>query len=170
MGSQVNQGNAGLMRDMNASMGRGMMGGGMMGGGMMGGGGGGTAGAVTKKDMRLLTRTDFLLQFVWIPVKPESLPQTPEELKTKLEDEAKKLSEAEKAYATEPTSAKLEETIEAESLKKSKAFESALEKATGANAPGAPGTPGSVPAAGLPGVTAPAGGAAAPKAGGPAVK
>ena len=49
----------------------------------------------------MLTRTDFLLQFVWVPVKPEIVPKTPEELKTKLEEEAKKLAEAEKAYAGE---------------------------------------------------------------------
>jgi type IV pilus assembly protein PilM len=181
MGGQVNMGSgagSGMMRDMNASMGRGTMGAGMGGGGAIGG----TPGAVSKKDLKLLTRTDFLLQFVWIPVKPESLPKTPEELKTKLDDEAKKLSEAEKAYAGESGSTKLEEAIEAESLKKSKAIDSAIEKAApGANAPG--GAPGGniPPAGGLPGVAPAAGagagapkagaGAAAPKAGaGPAAK
>ena len=44
-------------------------------------------GGVSKKDLKISTRTDFLLQFVWVPVKPDAQPKTPEELKTKLEDE-----------------------------------------------------------------------------------
>ncbi len=46
------------------------------------------AAAEAKKNLKYLTRTDFLLQFVWMPVKPEAQPKTPEELKTKLEEEA----------------------------------------------------------------------------------
>jgi hypothetical protein len=139
-----------------AAGGRGMMGG-MAGAGMGGMGAPGGTGAVSRKDMKFLTRTDFLLQFVWIPVKPGSLPQNPEELKTKLDDEAKKLAEAEKAYAGDTSTAKLEETIEAESLKKSKAVDAAFDKAIGgANAQGVPGNV--PPAAGLPGnVPPPAG-------------
>ena len=149
--------------------GGGMMGGGMVGGGMMGKRGGCGSGGVTKKDMKLLTRTDFLLQFVWIPVKPGSLPKTPEELKTKLEDEAKKLTEAEKAYAADTSTAKLEETIEAESLKKSKAIRfgpgqgiraARVRQAAPATRTG--GVPG--------GDVAPPGGGAAPKGGGPRPK
>jgi type IV pilus assembly protein PilM len=173
MGGQINMGSgagSGMMRDMNASMGRGTMGTGMPGGGAIGS----AAGAVSKKDLKYLTRTDFLLQFVWIPVKPESLPKTPEELKAKLDDEAKKLSEAEKAYAGESGSAKLEEAIEAESLKKSKAIDSVIEKAApGANAPGGGGPGGNVPpAGGLPGVAPAAGAGASPPKGaaGPASK
>ena len=82
-----------------------------------------------RRTMKNLTRTDFLLQFVWEPVKPEAQPKTPEELKTKLEEIAKKLSEAEKEYTPDTATAKLEEAIEAESLKKSKALDSAIDKA-----------------------------------------
>ena len=32
-----------------------------------------------KKQMKTLTRTDFLLQFVWKPPKPDELPKTEEE-------------------------------------------------------------------------------------------
>jgi type IV pilus assembly protein PilM len=115
----------------------------------------------------MLTRTDFLLQFVWVPAKPGALPQTPEELKTKLADEEKKLTEAEKAYAADTPTAKLEEAIEAESMKKSQQFDSALDKAlTGANAPGAGGN---IPAAlTKPGLGPPP--AATPKGAGPASK
>ena len=74
--------------------------------------------------MTFLTRTDFLLQFVWVPVKPDNQPKTAEDLKAKLEEIANKLTEAEKAYAGDTSTAKLEETIEAESLKKSKALDS----------------------------------------------
>ena len=37
--------------------------------------------ADAKKQLKTLTRTDFLLQFVWKPVKPEELPKTEEERK-----------------------------------------------------------------------------------------
>jgi type IV pilus assembly protein PilM len=160
---------AGMMK----SMGGGMMGGaGMMGGGMgnaMGGGGlgAGVPGAVSKKDVKWLTRTDFLLQFVWVPVRPEAQPKTPEELKTKLEEIAKKLSDAEKAYTADTSTAKLEEAIEAESKKKSQALDSALEKAF----KGAAGGAAAPPASGGPDIPAPpAGVGAAPKAATPASK
>ena len=126
--------------------GRGMMGGGMMGGGMMGGAMGNSKDGITKKDLKTLTRTDFLLQFVWVPVKPENQPKTPEELKAKLDEIKTKLDEALKAYAVDTSSEKLEEKIEAESLKKSKAFDSGLEKALSGPSAIAPGTgPAAVP-------------------------
>ncbi len=144
-----------------------MAGMGMGGMGAMGGMGGPSgAGGVTKKDYKYLTRTDFLLQFVWIP-KTGTAPQTPEELKTKLEDEAKKLAEAEKEYADDAGTAKLEETIEAESLKKSKALDSALEKAVGGQ--NAAGAGGNVPTSVLPGIGVPPAGGVN-KAGGPGSK
>jgi type IV pilus assembly protein PilM len=146
---------------MRNSMGGGMMGGGM-GGGMMGGG----AGAVKKGDVTFLTRTDFLLQFVWVPVKPDAQPKTPEELKTKLEDIATKLAEAEKAFTADPQTAKLEEAIEAESKKKSKAIDSALDKAFGAANPAA----GAVPPAGGGANIPPPPAGVAPKGGAPTTK
>ena len=47
-------------------------------GGMMGGR---MTDAEAKKQLKTLTRTDFLLQFVWKPPKPEELPKTEEEHK-----------------------------------------------------------------------------------------
>jgi type IV pilus assembly protein PilM len=153
MGKTAGGGMMGAMRGMMSGMGAGMM--------------GNASAGVAKKDLKLLTRTDFLLQFVWIP-KPGSLPTTPEELKTKLEDEAKKLAEAEKAYAPDTGAAKLEETLEAESLKKSKAIDSALERALGG--PNGQGAAGSAAGSGLPGVGVPPGGGAPPKSGVPSPK
>jgi hypothetical protein len=123
-----------------------------MGMGTMGGYGGAAAGAPSKKDYKMLTRTDFLLQFVWVRVKPEAQPKTPEELKAKLEEIVKKLSEAEKTYTPDTATAKLEEAIEAESLKKSKALDSAIEKAIGGPNPAGAVAP---PPGGGPNISAP---------------
>jgi type IV pilus assembly protein PilM len=139
-----------------------------MGGGMMGDmmGMQGAQGAASKKDYKMLTRTDFLLQFVWVPVKPEGEPKTPEELKAKVDEIATKLDEALKAYTGDASTAKIEETIEKESQAKSKAFDSALEKAfSGANA----GANAATPAGGGPNISAPPAGVA-PKAATPAPK
>lgn len=76
----------------------GMMGGrgGMM-GGMMGPGGMGGAGKKgDEKDIKTLTRTDFKIEFVWQPPKPEDLPKDQEALKAKLEEIVKSLDEAQK--------------------------------------------------------------------------
>src|SRR5262249_10446468 len=93
-------GGGGMMDAMKQMMASGRMGGGPMGAGMMpargmmdmmrnmggaemmpgmgmGMGMGGQA-ADLKKQMKMLTRTDFLLQFVWKPVKPEEVPKTDE--------------------------------------------------------------------------------------------
>ena len=136
MSSQMKSMRGGRWQMKQMMSGRGMMGGGMMGGGMMGGGAmGNSKDGITKKDLKTLTRTDFLLQFVWVPVKPENQPKTPEELKTKLDEITTKLAEAEKAYAVDTSSETLEKKIEAESLKKSKqALDSALDKAATAAA------------------------------------
>ena len=40
--------------------------------------------AAAKKKLVTLTRTDFLIQFVWQPPKPEERPKTPEELNAKI--------------------------------------------------------------------------------------
>ena len=110
---------------------------GMM-GGMMGGMGMNSADA--KKNLTTLTRTDFLIQFVWSP-KPEDIPKDPEELKTKLQEMRTQLFEAQKgAVVTLPD----EKTIEAASLKQSKAIDSVLQQAVQQSAgadPAAPAAP-----------------------------
>ena len=121
--------------------GRGMEGMSGMMGSMMGARG--MNGTDAKKNVTTLTRTDFLIQFVWSP-KPDEIPKDPEELKTKLEEMRTQLFEAQKgAVVTLPD----EKTIEAASLKQSKALDSALQQAvqqsTGTDpaAPAAPTTP-----------------------------
>jgi type IV pilus assembly protein PilM len=150
-------------------------------GGMMAGAGGmmgmpGT-GRITKKDLTTLTRTDFLLQFVWLPLKPEEQPKNAEDLRAKITDLKTKMDEVEKNHpaVTMPT----DKEIETASLKQSKEFDTAVNKAltgpaagAGAAAPGGPGGPtptpgfGPPPAGATPPVTpAPAPGAAPAKAG-----
>jgi len=158
--------------------GRGMMEGMMKGGGMaemvtrmpgMAGGMGqmGTFGganmasdAEAKKKLKTLTRTDFLLQFVWQPTKSADQPQTKEDLEAKLKAEADKLTDAEKNF-TADGAAKAEEAIEAASLQKSQAVDSALTKAMGAASPGGLTAPPGAPATpGPPGFGPPPAGAA----------
>jgi len=153
----------------NQMMGTGMAGRGMMEGmksmemgsrmpGMAGMGAMGTFGgankmsdAETKKKLKTLTRTDFLLQFVWQPTKPDDQPKTKEDLEAKLKAETAKLTEAEKNF-TADGAAKLEEAIEAASLQKSQAVDSALSKAmTAANPSGVAAPPGAPTAPGPPG-------------------
>jgi type IV pilus assembly protein PilM len=125
-----------------------------MGMGMMGPGGR-MSDEEAKKKLKTLTRTDFLLQFVWKKPTPEELPKTEEERATKIKDLVAKLQEAEKnnPAVTIPKS----EEIEAASLKKSEEVDSKIQKALGQVAPGAtgaaPGTPGFGPP---PGAAAPA--------------
>ena len=68
-------------------------------------------------EIKTLTRTDFLLQFVWKPVKRDELPKTEEEEKAKIKELVDKMKEAEKnnPAVTMPKG----EEIEAASLKKS---------------------------------------------------
>jgi type IV pilus assembly protein PilM len=136
----------------------GRMQGNMMNRGAMGGGTNRMAGADAKKDVKFLTRTDFLLQFVWIPTKLGDQPPTKEELEAQLKAEADKVAEAEKNFQAD-TSTKLEEAIEADSLKKSQAIDSALSKAMRTEpSSGIPGVPGAAPSSGAPGFApAPAG-------------
>jgi type IV pilus assembly protein PilM len=127
--------------------GSGMMGG-MPGGGMMRGMGGMMGGTMTdtekKIQLKTLTRTDFLLQFVWKPPKQEELPKTEEDQKKSLDELVAKMTEAQKNNPA-VTMPKLEE-IQAVSLKKSEEVDSQLQKAL-TPAGGAPGTPGFGPAA-----------------------
>ncbi len=99
----------------------------MMNSGMMGSamGGGASAAAKAKEKLSTLTRTDFLIQMVWQPVKAEDAPKTPEELKTKIEEEIKKMIDAQKNSEVRiPTP----EEVEKASLAQSKVVESALMK------------------------------------------
>src|SRR5262249_25585869 len=101
-----------------------------------------------------LTRTDFLIQFVWQP-KPEEKPKTPEEEKTKLEDITKTMLEAQKnnTVVTLPK----ESDIEAASIQQSKVIDTALQKAQQKAAAPAPGAPAaSAPAAATPPAAPPA--------------
>ncbi len=131
--------------------------------GMMGGmRGRGPMGKDSEKDIRKLTRTDFLLQFAWVPPEPtdEDKEKTPEELlearTAQLEEIMTKMREAEQAKAgsmTVPAEAELEKA----STKQSDEIDSAITKALSAPATGAAPAGGAAPA---PGGAAPAPGAA----------
>ena len=122
---------------------------GMMGRGMMGGLR--TSSEDTKKQITTLTRTDFLLQFVWKPLTPEEQPKTDEERLSKYKEIKTKMEEFEKNHpaVVMPKS----EEIESASLKQSEAINSAINKAL--NGPSGPGGAG-------PGGAAPPGAAANP--------
>ncbi|AMV37656.1 type IV pilus assembly protein PilM [Planctomyces sp. SH-PL62] len=149
MGSGMMGGRGGRMGEMGGMPGMegGMMG--MMGpGGMMGSGYGrrgmGT-GADAEKDIRKLTRTDFLLQFVWVPPAPteEDKAKTPEELlearKAELLEITTKMIEAEKGKSA--VTVPVEAEIEKASTKQSDEIDSEINKALSAPAAGAAGAP-----------------------------
>ena len=146
-----------------AGMGAGMMMPGMMpGGGMMGGPGGKLTDAEAKAKLKIMMRTDFLIQFVWVPVKPEDQPKTREDFVAKVNELDKQMREAEKNNPA--VSLPKPEEIEAASLRQSQQIDSALSKAASSPAPGVAG--GGAPGGG---VAAPAGAApAGPAAGGTA--
>lgn len=119
----------------------------------------------TKKQLTTLTRTDFLIQFVWQPPKPEDQPKDDQERLTRYKDIKSKMEEAEKNHpaVTMPKS----EEIESASLKQSEAINSAISKAMGPGgnsaAPGGAAPPGAgLPGAPTPGFGPPPGGANAP--------
>ncbi len=122
--------------------------------GRMGGGMGGLIGKQSqeelKKNLKTLTRTDFLLQFVWQPPKPEELPKDDEERAARIKELSDKMTEAQKNNPA-VVIPKAEE-IEAVSREKSKQVDSAL-----SNALGAGGQPGAPAAQGAPVGGAPAG-------------
>ncbi len=160
MGGMTNMGN-------NQEAMRSRMGGGMM-GGMAGGPMGGSKDDDLKKKMKVLTRTDFLIQFVWQPLKPEELPKTDEEREAKRKEFDDALAKAEeKNPAVRAAREELGKKLETKSLEKSEQLESQMTKALGASGTGTPGAPGaagmapSVPGAAVPGAAAP-GGAARP--------
>ncbi len=127
------------------------------------------ADAEAKKKIKTLTRTDFLIQFLWKPVVPEALPEDPEERKAKLEEQAAKVKDQIKEWIDKMTEAEKQkdssavkipsaEEIEAASKAKTKELESAIDKAmstlSSPPAAGAPGAPGA-PVPGAPGAAPP---------------
>jgi type IV pilus assembly protein PilM len=148
MGNRGGAGQTGMMgMDMQADMMRRMT-------GMGGVSGMGGANDLKKKEITL-TRTDFLLQFVWFPVKAEEkLKPGSEEEKTKLDEVRKQLVEAQGKGSEVVIK---ESDIETASLNQSKAIDSELTKALSAATKGQPAsaTPGPGPGPG-PGAGAPA--------------
>jgi type IV pilus assembly protein PilM len=126
----------------------------MPGGGMMGGAGGKMTDAEARAKLKIMMRTDFLIQFVWVPVKPEDQPKTREDFVAKVNELDKQMREAEKNNPA--VSLPKPEEIEAASLRQSQQIDSALSKAASSPAPGVAGggAPGGAPA--------PAGAAPAP--------
>jgi type IV pilus assembly protein PilM len=124
-------------------------------GGMSGQVGG--AQADLKKQMKTLTRTDFLIQFVWKPLTEEERPKNDEERAEKLKKIVALLTEAEKNNpAIKVSKEDMEKELNAVSLKKSEQLESKI---------GAIGAGTAVPGAAVPGAVPPAGnppGAAVP--------
>ena len=142
---------------------RGMMGGSMAGG--MGGmfPGGGTQ-ADLKKQMRTLTRTDFLLQFVWQLPKEEERPKTDEERAEKLKKIITDMTDAEKKNpAVKISQEEIQKELDAASRKKSEQLDSQVKIAVGAGTGAGGAVPGVVPPVG----NVPVPGAAVPKPGGP---
>ena len=160
----------------------------MMRGMMMGSGGAGMmgragmipgAGAEAKKLIKTLTRTDFLIQFLWKPTPAEELPEDPEQRKAKLEEQAakakdlfEKMNQAESQKNSSAVTIPSAEEIEKASRQKTSELEAAITKAVttlatpapdatagAAVAPGA--APPGVPAA--PGVPTPPGAAKPPQ-------
>ncbi len=90
-----------------------------------------------------LTRTDFLIQFVWQPKKAEDRPKTEDEFKKGVEDEYKKLVDAQKNKSEVTIS---EAAIENASRAQSQAVETGIQKAGKTPALGLPGVPATGPA------------------------
>jgi len=156
------------------------------GAGMMGSGGVGMMGragmipgAEAKKLIKTLTRTDFLIQFLWKPTPAEELPEDPEQRKAKLEEQAakakdmfEKMNQAESQKNSSAVTIPSAEEIEKASRQKTSELEAAITKAVttlaspaadaAAGAAVAPGAvPPGVPAA--PGVPTPPGAAKPPQ-------
>jgi type IV pilus assembly protein PilM len=152
---------AGMMKGMNRGAGMGM-GERMMANSMMGGVGVATSVEDTKKQLKTLTRTDFLLQFVWQPPKPEDQPKDVEAQVAKLKEIKTKMEEAEKNHPA--VAMPKGEEIESDSLKRSQMIDSAISKAmsgstgggTAAGAGANPPAPGFGPAPGAAATAPPA--------------
>ena len=171
-GGYAGRGGGKRMAEMMRSM---MMGGSMMGGAGMAGG----VNAEAKRNIKTLTRTDFLIQFLWKPTPAEELPEDPEQRKAKLEEQAakakemhEKMAQAEGQKNSSAVTIPSAEEIEKASRQKTSELETAITKAlhtlatpapdAAAGAAVAPGAaPLGVPAA--PGVPTPPGAATPPR-------
>ncbi len=135
------------------------------------------ADAETKKNMKTLTRTDFLIQFLWKPTPAEELPEDPEQRKAKVEEQAAKAKEvldqmrqAESQKNSSAVTIPSAEEIEKASKQKTSELEVAIKKAlttiatpapdVAAGAAVAPG--GAAPGVPAPGVPTPPGAAKPP--------
>jgi type IV pilus assembly protein PilM len=118
-------------------------------------------------DVKSLTRTDFKIEFVWQPPKPEDLPKDEAEAKTKVEELVKKMDEEEAKQKgsikplDEDALASLSKKRTEEAIKKIETDIEAMNKAAAPAANGAP-AGGNTPAGED---QAPAGNNAAPPAG-----
>jgi type IV pilus assembly protein PilM len=175
MGRAMREGGMGMGGAMGGGMGRGGMGGGGMGRGgrgmmgMEGGFGPTMTDAEAKKKIKTLSRTDFLIQFVWQPTPLDDASKTEEERKeerkTALAKIREEMTQAEKnnPAVTIPK----EEEIDAVSRKASQVIDSAINNALGA--PAAPGAAAGAGAAPLtPGAVMPPGAAPTPPPAAPA--
>ncbi|HWT82030.1 MAG TPA: hypothetical protein VN648_24860, partial [Candidatus Methylomirabilis sp.] len=104
----------------------------MMGGAGMAGG----VNAEAKKNIKTLTRTDFLIQFLWKPTPAEELPEDPEQRKAKLEEQAakakemhEKMTQAEGQKNSSAVTIPSAEEIEKASKQKTSELETAITKA-----------------------------------------
>lgn len=106
--------------------------------GMMAGGAGMAAGvdAEAKKNIKTLTRTDFLIQFLWKPTPAEELPEDPEQRKAKVEEQAakakemlEKMRQAESQKNSSAVTIPSAEEIETASKQKTSELEAAITKA-----------------------------------------
>ncbi|HKM56940.1 MAG TPA: hypothetical protein VJY33_26275, partial [Isosphaeraceae bacterium] len=118
------------------------------------------AAAEAMKSIKTLTRTDFLIQFVWKPEAIEPLPDDPEQRKAKIKELVEKFKEAENQKSNAVVTIPSAEEIEKASKQQTSELEAAIQKALSTIANPAPegtmGT-GSTPAAGggaTPGVPA----------------
>jgi type IV pilus assembly protein PilM len=114
--------------------------------------------------MKTLTRTDFLIQFVW-QYKADEIPKTDEERQEKLKTILTAFADAEKKYpANKVAPEDLQKELDAASRKKSEQIDAKI------SAAGAGTAPASGPGGAVPGVVPPAGNVPAPaaaKPGGP---
>ena len=152
-----------------ADMMRGPMGAGM---GAMGGPGMGQgADAEAKKNITTLTRTDFLIQFLWKPTPAEELPTDPEQRKVKLDEQAakakdmqEKMHQAETQKNSSVVTIPSAEEIEKTSKQKTSELEAAITKAlTTLAAPAAPDAAAGAAPAGVPAAPVVPGAANPPK-------
>jgi len=122
-------------------------------GGMYSMGGINPADAAAAKKLVTLSRTDFLIQFVWQPLKPAEKPKDAAELQAKIADISTKMSTAAAAKkGAVVVIPKIEEAIEKASLQQSQEVANALKSATApaSTPPAAPGAPAAAPAPAIP--------------------